>query len=179
MKISEKVKEQKTRKIVLLSLMVVVVCLCVWGVWYINDSFRWNIEARYDECADEFNLIKDYILAEYPDEDDKIVWVNYDNDSDNYYFEDFDTNEVLKCDNKITEALKKLQEEAFCKKSLDSIRINGNRVAFCIEAGYYSITFSPHEKPEMVSGMDVDAEGVYIKKADENWYHVRSKKSCS
>lgn len=169
--------EKLTNIKILIAVFAILISVCIGSVWYIfNETFKWSMAAEYNGYEDAFSIVKDFIAEQYPDEEDKIVWVEYDKASDENYLRDFDTHYVLECSSDVKEALKILQEGAFrYTNSLSHIRINGDRIAFCIEAGYYAVVYSPDKEPTVVSGIETKEEEVYVKEAEEDWYHVRTK----
>ena len=134
--------------------------------------FRWNECAKYEEYAKEFNIVKDYIAEMYPNEEDKEVLVGYDKEDNLYYFKDCDTQHILECSNEVEDALETVCNNAFHKKSLDFISINGNRISFVMDGLRWSLTYSPDKVPTIVYGIEDNKHDVDVRKADDDWYHV-------
>lgn len=68
---------------------VLVIVASVLAVKYVYPIIRfyhvstWKFCADYEEYANDFNLVKDYIAAEFPNESDKWVSVSYDAEKKN------------------------------------------------------------------------------------------------
>ena len=156
--------------------IIILFILCsivIYSVWYMYDIFHWNVAAKYEEYAKEFNIVKDYIAEMYPNEENKGLWVGYDKENNLHYFEDCDTQHILECSNEVEDALETVCNNAFPEKHLYYIRITGNRISFVMDGLYSSLTYSPDGKPEDVSGIEKEDYDVDVKRADDDWYHVR------
>lgn len=160
------------KRIILVSLVIMVALLMyrwmpVLYVYYVN---IWSEAVEYTTYKKEFNLVKDFILTEYGDEEDKYVSVSL-GDEKGIGLYDPDKNAFVKCEDEVREALRTIENKAFMNNPLDVIRIRGNRVSFCIENGHYALVYSPDEKPTNMYGTD-NGDDVLVKKAGKDWYHV-------
>lgn len=68
----------KKRKKWIYAIIIAVLILAFIGpILYFDYVNTWKLNANYEEYADEFNLVKDYIAEEFPNESDKWVSVSY------------------------------------------------------------------------------------------------------
>lgn len=159
------------KKLIIFAVVSVLIICAAISIPYvlIFNTNKWIYAAEYDEYADEFNLIKDYVLEEYPNETDK--WLSVTSGSEPNRL--FDPDSDLDSPDEINEALTLVCRNAFPHKDsyLEVIRIHGNRVSFCIPNGQYALVYSPDEKPSWVNS-PTETNGVFVKKIGDGWYHV-------
>ncbi len=163
----------KNRKLWINMIVIAVLILAFIGpILYFDYVNTWKLNANYEEYADEFNLVKDYIAEEFPNESDKWVSVSY---SSTYGLRiyDPDADEYLQVRDDALVALRVISKEAFPDKDsdLDVIRIHGDRISFCTESGHYALVYSPNKKPTWLNSPD-KKDKVKVKKIGEGWYHV-------
>lgn len=163
-------KEIFKRFIICMICMIILAFLPLWYFSYVS-FWKWNVE--YDQCEEDFNCVKDYMLSMYPDEENKCVIVTQS--KGDIYLTDLDTGERLNIDDEIKASLEKIASEGFVDKdsNLDAIRIQGERVSF-EDDGPYMFVFSPNERPKYFNINDED-EKISVKKEAEDWYHVRKR----
>ncbi len=151
---------------------LIMICICVLPLLLFSYSHLWAHSADYDHYADDFHTVKNYCQTQFPDEADKWLYVSHSRDHGHRLY-DPDTNDYLEMPDDVLAALESICFNGFPHKdaALDAIRIQGDRVSFCIENGQYALAFSPNEKPSWVNSPDEGAE-VKVKSLGNGWYHV-------
>ena len=151
----------------IISALFFVVKISLFG----NNHF-WKYSADYDKFANEFNVVKDYIASEFPAEEDKWLSLSKNNIGEITLY-DPDTGNYLVIPENIVSALSSLRNNAFPDKdsNLDTIRIQDERISFCISSGEYALVYSPNAKPKWVNSPNEDSK-VKVKTIQDGWYHV-------
>jgi hypothetical protein len=136
----------------------------------------WKYSADYVDFANEFNLVKNYIAEEFPNETDKLLTVS-NNGRESVSLFDPETKTYLVLPAEISASLKTIRNNAFPDKdsNFDTIRIQDERIAFCISNGEYALVFSPEKKPTWVNSPN-EVSRVKLKAIQDGWYHVRKDK---
>ncbi len=163
---------QKRNTLICVIFAIILIVYCVWSVCYFFYVDTWKYEASYEEYEAEFNLVKNYIAEEFPNETDKYVATSYNKDH-GYRIYDPDNKKYLEAPEEVILALETIDREAFPHKDskLDVIRIYEDRISFCIENGYYALVYSPNEKPTWLKFYNKE-EKAKVKKIKDGWYHV-------
>lgn len=132
----------------------------------------WSFSAKYEQYADEFNLVKDYIADKYPDEDDKWVSLSYNAEKGTRIF-DPDIMDYLTLPDDVASALDTIYKNGFPRQNfgLDVIRIHKEIISFRGEQGRYALVFSPDKKPTWIHPPHKRSR-VEVKKIEDGWYHV-------
>ena len=137
-------------------------------------NFLWEFSADYKNYADDFNAVKNYIAAEFPDVTDKDLYISNGSDKRVGLF-DPETNSRLILPDDVAASLNSIYENAFPNKDsvLDSINIHGKRISFCIFIGEYALVYSPDSKPTWVNQpSEVSECKVKVRSLGNGWYHV-------
>ena len=161
-----------TKKNVIWILAIVIFVCIPLGLWL---SFYyvsiWSEVASYEEYADDFNVVKNYIAAEFPNETDKYLSVSVTSGQGRRLF-DPDTDEYLQVPDDVLSSLEVIDKEAFPSKdaNFNTIRIYKDRISFGIENGSYELVYSPEQKPTWLNSPENTK--VFVKKIGDGWYHV-------
>lgn len=152
--------------------IVIIVSFLGRALFFLQFSYvhRWAYSADYDHYADDFQAVKNYIQAQYPDEYDKYIVISHDG---GIGLHDLDTGEDLHLPSDILSSLEAIVRNGFPHKDaqLDVIRIHGERISFCIRNGQYALVYSPSKKPYWVNSPDEEALA-RVKSIGDGWYHV-------
>lgn len=154
-------------------LLTVIVCIPIVMLSIFNYNHLWKLSADFENYADDFNAVKNYIEAEFPNESDKYLCVSSASSSHGRGLFDPDTKEYLQVPSDIISSIDTISREGFPDKdsTFDVIRIHEGRISFCIENGQYALVYSPNQKPSWVNSPNEDWE-VFVKSIGEGWYHV-------
>lgn len=168
-------KEESSLILVVIGIILIMLVSNLILLISFNYAHTWKYSADYDAYSKEFNILKDYVLEEFPNESDKWLSVSVTNDKGRALY-DPDINDLMECPDEVINALETLCDFGFPDKDsdLDVIRIHGDRVSFCIENGHYALVYSPDEKPTWVNGPKEEG-GVFVKSLEDGWYHVTTK----
>lgn len=145
------------------------------GIFFLlfSDAQTWGDSADYDQYAQDFQVVKDYIQAQYPGAYDKYLSVGY---KDSVYLYDPETGEYLQLPSEVLSSLEAIDRHGFPSKDarLDVIRIHGDRITFCTTNGQYALVFSPSRKPTWVNSPD-ETVIASVKPIGDGWYHVATR----
>lgn len=158
--------------IILITIFIVVACMRIGQLLMFRYSSLWQFSANYEEYADDFNMVKDYIEATFQNESGK--WLSVSNsDGQGIRIFDPDANEYLQVPSDILSSLETIRKYGFPNKdaTFDTIRIHDDRISFCIENGHYALVFSPNVKPSWVNLPNEDVT-VKVRSIRDGWYHV-------
>lgn len=144
----------------------------VWPLLAFTYTSRWKYCADFDTCGEAFVRVKDYLSEVFADADEVSLFISRSEDGSRQ-LHDRHNNTYPDIPADINEALEKICNQGFPNKdaSFDRIRIERNRIAFCVFNGQYALVFSPDEKPTYVNSAD-EANRVFVKKIGNGWYHV-------
>lgn len=158
--------------VILLILAVVFVCIPQVFILLFHNTSMWAYSADYNNYADDFRTVKNYIQTEYPEETDKWLDVSHSGDHGHRLY-DPDVDGYLEIPSDVLSSLDVICDHGFPYKDavFDVIRIHGDRISFCIENGQYALVFSPNEKPSWVNSPNENSE-VKVKSIGDGWYHV-------
>lgn len=161
---------------ILATLMLVSMAIFSVKLMIVNYNHFWKYSADYESFSNEFNLVKDYICQEYPDATDKWLAVS-NNGSDGISLFDPDDKMYLVLPEEILLSLESIRNGAFPDKdsNFDKIRIQNERISFCIEAGEYALVYSPDDKPTWVNSPRENVD-VKVKTIGNGWFHVTKDK---
>ena len=157
-----------------LILIMIFVGIQVVKLILLRYNLLWQFSADYKNYADDFNAVKNYIAAEFPDVTDKDLYISDSSDKRVGLF-DPETNSHLILPDDVAASLNSIYENAFPSKDsvLDSINIHGKRISFCIFIGEYALVYSPDSKPTWVNRpSDVSECKVKVRSLGNGWYHV-------
>lgn len=158
---------------ILLVCIIAFILLNVVPFLIFYNAVEWSAKAEYKEFSEEFNMVKDYFLYEYPNEsDDKYFSIDRVADGEIRIY-DSDLDEYVEVPDDIKLTLVKLDKEACPNKhaGIDIIRIYGERISFSKELGSYALVYSPNERPDYIFRPDEDEE-ISVRKAGKDWYHI-------
>lgn len=160
--------------VVFLAIIVVIAAIQVGKLLLFRYTSLWQYAANYEECADDFNVVKNYVRKEFPGESDKILFVS-NNDSVGRGIGLFNTDTLtfLQLPSDVRSSLERIWDNGFSHKDakFDVIRIQGDRIFFGIENGQYALVYSPNEKPAWVNSPNED-DAVKVRSIGDGWYHV-------
>lgn len=156
----------------LVGVIALIACLTplIWAeMWH--QSIIWNYQVDFEEYAEEFNLVKDYMLQQYPDGGDKGLSVSVSNQEEVKLY-DYELEQYVECPKEVAAAIVRLNREAFSYKScgLDYITLSGKQVFFEIELNPYAVVYSPEEKPKRESAQA--DKRCLVKSIGDGWYHM-------
>lgn len=153
---------------VIATVMLVLMLSVILFYARINYVLTWKAMADYEICSEEFIVVKDYVLEQYPNAVNKGLEV-----TTGPALYDYERGAYLDCPQEVVEALDKIDEYAFTDKDgkFETIRINGTRVSFCIANGNYALVYSPDENPSWIN-VSTEDKSVVVKKIGNGWYHV-------
>ena len=169
-------KRKVARTVALVAVIVLVfVLLCVFVVkgvvpasmayhWQYADAWRYS--AAFEEYEGAFVQIKDFLLAQYPNGEEKRLKMDIGYDG-------VHNDEIFGFPDEIVDALTLLHGEAFPYKTADftAIVIDGERIAFESNNGRYALVYSANGRPTYTVDAN-DTEDVWVKRAGKGWYHV-------
>ena len=159
----------------ILSVLIVVILtsisILIGKLMMFSYNNIWKFCADYKEYADEFNLVKDYIETEFPDETDK--WLSIDSYGGELKVYNPDTKEYLQLPDDVKSALYVVDRNGFPNKDsdLELIKIHEGRISFGISNRRYALVFSPDRKPTWLNSPDEEHK-VRVKSIGDGWYHV-------
>lgn len=136
------------------------------------NTHLWASAADYESYADDFNNVKDYIASTYPQTTDINLSISVKK-GENVKVYDIDAKKYVEVPESIAESLINIDRYAFTDKEayFYMIRIQKNRISFCISSGQYALVYSPDKKPTWVNVPEEDVD-VKVKKIEKGWYHV-------
>ena len=172
---------------VLLAVLIVVISVvAVESIIFIiknnstNNAIAWDYCAEYEQCSDDFNLVKDYIATEFPNTYDKFLSVSYDGEN-GYQLFDRDIDEYLILPDNIASSLNTVCINAFPKKyahfkyvHFSGITIHGETISFSINDGRCALIYSPKKEPTWVDSPKKYTRVEFLEIRD-GWYHVIDK----
>ncbi len=149
------------------AILIVIGSVLVFNLVLVYHNHMWKYSAEYEEFADDFNKVKDYIAETYSNKSDK--WVSI---SSKGIFNP-ETKSYLILPDDVAASLEVIRKGAFPDKDsdLDVIRIHEGRISFCISSGVYALVYSPEQKPKWVNSPN-EEERVKVKSLGDGWYHV-------
>lgn len=159
--------------IIVVLLAVVLLTVNIIGSYSFLMNIRWQFAADFEDYADEFILVKDFCREYCPDAENTWLSVGINEDKTSRYLYDPIISAKVDCPSNVSEALNTLKLHAFPNKdsTFNLIRIQGNRISFCIENGQYALVFSPDTKPFSVTSL-TKTDKVFVKRITGDWYHV-------
>lgn len=171
----------KTKKLILIVVAAVAaVAVTIGVIWLISRiafiglfayASRWEFAAEYQEYASEFNVVKDYVLENYPSEERRILSITSTLSEHGRTLYEYDTKEYATLPEEVKQALDTIVEQAFSQNaSVETIHVHGNRVEFCTIKGY-RLVYSHDGKPTWFCDPDDETE-VRVKKIKDGWYHM-------
>lgn len=131
---------------------------------------------KFEEYKDDFNKLKDYLLAEYPDTEVIFdCWISSDGSLKVKALNMTNIDGYVSFPDDITDILIKLLTES--QNNTENlgewslIRLQPGRIAFTDgEKGLYALVYSPDEKPTwMVKSEEKDNK---VTKIGDGWYHI-------
>ncbi len=157
---------------ILTALIVVVIAVFAVKVMIVDYNHTWKYSADYENYANDFDLVKNYIIATFPNESDKWLSVSNDENGKAALF-DPETKSYLILPGDVASSLTSIHNNAYPDKdsNFDTIRIHKNRVSFCISGGEYALVYSPDQKPLWVNSQSENSK-VKVKSIEDGWYHV-------
>lgn len=157
---------------ILAALIIVVVAVFAIKLMIVDYNHFWKYSADYENFANDFDLVKNYIIAMFPDESDKWLSVSKDRNGEIALF-DPETESCVILPNDVVSSLTSIHNNAFPDKDsiFDTIRIHENRISFCISNGEYALVYSPDQKPSWVNSPSENSR-VKVKSIQDGWYHV-------
>ena len=156
-------------------ILIVVICIQLGILLKVNNNHIWKHSANFKEYADDFTMVKDYVEEQFGDEDYKRLSVSI-NEKKEIRLYDAGTNEYLQLPTDILSSLELIRKHGFPDKdsNFDTLKIQGDRISFCIENGQYALVFSPNGRPSWVNTPTEDS-AVRVRSIGDGWYHVRKK----
>ena len=155
-------------------LLIIVSALAIryLPVFIYHQESIWSYCADYEQYSDDFNLVKDYIATEFPNEEDKLISVSLSTDKIRRIY-DPDIGKYLTLPDKVEASLDSICRNGFPNKDsdLDFISVSGERIAFCIYNGSYALVYSPYEKPRWLHSPD-EKISIRVREIEDGWYHV-------
>ena len=160
-------------KILITVAAILLISLAIPAAFCLQFSYvtTWKYCAEFDDFAEEFQTVADYILSSVTDYDGFYCISRTDSGEKRLY--DPKTKHYLDCPPEITAALQKIcSKNAFPSKDsgLDEIHYVGYRVFFRKEGGIYTLVYSPKEKPTLVA--PADGRSLHVRAIGNGWYHV-------
>lgn len=154
-----------------LSSILLVLPKLIMGFVFYQQSL-WKYNADFETQEEAFCTVREYLAAQYGDSDGKLLSVGYSDARGNYLY-DAEAKEILALPETVDAAFRKLCTDGFPDKDsgLYTIRIQGNRISFCIEKAAYALIYSPDGKPAWLYS-PADDFSCKVKKAGNGWYHV-------
>lgn len=159
--------------IVFLIITIITVCISIAFLFWLHNAFIWKVSADFETYADDFNVVKNFIQEEFPNESNKCLLVSTSGGQGIRLF-DLDTDEYLQVPEDVLSSLERIDKEGFpdLDADLSVIRIHEDRVSF--ESGSYALVYSPSQKPSWLKAPG-DTE-VKVKVIGDGWYHVTKKR---
>jgi len=147
---------------------VLVVKLSVIAILHHNSI--WMLCAEYEQYSNDFNLVKDYIATEFPEESDKLIIVSYNKDAENGLY-DADATKLLTLPDDVALSLDTITKNGFHQDAtFVAIRIHKERITFRAMNGY-ALVYSPHKKPTWLHSPD-EKISIRVREIKDGWYHV-------
>ena len=147
---------------------VLVVKLSVMAILHHNSI--WMLCAEYEQYSNDFNLVKDYIATEFPEESDKLIIVSYNKNAENGLY-DSDDMKLLTLPDEVALSLDTITRNGFHQDAtLVAIRIYKGRITFRTMNGY-ALVYYPHEKPTWLHSPDEEIS-IKVREIKDGWYHV-------
>lgn len=160
-------------KILITVAAILLISAAIPAAIYLQFSYvtTWKYCAEFDDFAEEFQTVADYVLSTVTDYDGFYYISRTDSGEKVLYDPENKRYPDLPAD--VSAALQKIcSKKAFPNKDsgLDEIRYVGYRVFFRKEGGIYTLVYSPKETPTFV--MPDDGRSILMKAIGNGWYHV-------
>ena len=157
---------------ILTMLMIGVIAIFGIELMIVGYNHFWKYSADYENFANDFDLVKNYITEAFPDKSDKWLSVSNDGNGEVRLF-DPETKSYLILPSDVVSSLTSIRNNAFPDKDsvFSTIRIHENRISFCISNGKYALVYSPDQKPSWVNSPSENSK-VKVKSIQGGWYHV-------
>ena len=156
----------------LLALSIIIAVIFGVQLMTVGYNHVWKYSADYQNFANDFNVVKNFVAAEFPNESD--IWLSISNNGDgDIKIYDPEAKNYIILPSNVASSLASIYYNAFPDKdsNFDTIRIHGNRISFCISSGEYALVYSPDTKPSWVNSPGENSK-VKIKSIQDGWYHV-------
>lgn len=158
---------------VLCALAIIGVCVFIlftplFRIFAFDYAHRWAKNAEFKEYESEFELVKDYFYEHFQEDG----WVDLSVKEGRLCLFSGIQEDILLPDD-VLAALERIQDNAFPNKDgqLDTIRIEKERVTFCVPNGSYALVWSSNGKPVGLNSSD-DGRKTWVKQIKKGWYHV-------
>ena len=160
-------------KFMILITVLILIAAAIPAAIYLQFSYitTWKYCAEFDDFAEEFQTVADYVLSSVTDYDGYYHISRTDSGEKVLY--DPEAKRYLDLPAEVSAALQKIcSKEAFPNKDsgLDDIHYVGYRVFFRKEGGIYTLIYSPNQTPTFV--MPDDGRSLVVKTIGNGWYHA-------
>ncbi len=161
------------KKIIIILVIIAIVALVSFSVPMMIYTYaeRWSYNASFAEYQEEFVLVKNYVYENITF--DEYVLLSYDKSTGETTLYSPTEKAYLDLPYDVQIALKEIDQNAFTYKdaNFDTIRIEKDRIAFCVENGQYALVWSLSTP----SGLNQSSDNAktYVRQINDEWYHIR------
>ena len=161
-------------KILITAAAILLISVAIPAAFCLQLSYvtTWKYCAEFDDFAEEFQTVADYVLSSVTDYDGFYCISRTDSGEKRLY--DPETKYYLDCPPEVTAALQKIcSKNAFPNKDsgLNLVYFYQQRVDFQKEGGNYKLVYSPEEKPTYWHS-PTDGNSILVKTIGNGWYHI-------
>ena len=163
----------KNNKVIVIGIVVGVFLVGIVGLVLYNQYHdQWKDNADFKNYANEFKIISEFLLEEYPDVTDKWLGVSIE-DVDGRGIYDSDMNDLIECPTEVKVALNTICDFGFPSDVaiFEAIRVRNGNVYFCITSGRYALLYTEEDEPVWYDN-SVEDKAIHISKIEEHWYHI-------
>ena len=149
----------------------ILICILLLGAlapsilwWGFDLTNRWQFAADFESCETEFNIIKDYVMAEYYDGRTRRYFAVGGRRNGEIRMYDSLTGQYVQWPADVMAAIAVADREGFPQGecSLDMIWVEKDRITFSSEGKAYRLVYMIEGRPD----------GTYVKRIGKGWYHV-------
>lgn len=165
----------KSMIISLIIVLIIALCIPISAWLYFDYTNTWKLSANYTDYADDFNNVKNYVVAEFPNETSKWLYVSRADGKGIQLF-DPDTKEYLQAPGDVLSSIETITHKGFSHKdaTFDAIRIQEDQISFEVESRWYALVYSPNQKPSCIATPKENYK-TKVKSIGDGWYHVVEK----
>lgn len=166
-------------RILVIALLTVVLLLVnsltIWVCDVVNKD-RWRHNAYYEQYADDFNLVKDYITAEYIDKSDNHILITVQrHNGEKIGLYDTVTQKHLSIPDDVLLSVDVIARNGFpYDASWAYIKFCDGNVLFGVDARGCALVYSPEGNTTWIDLFykTPNVRRVRVKEIEDGWYHV-------
>lgn len=156
---------------ILLISVIIIAVLSMLPIWWFSYASRWKHNADYDAYAQDFARVADWLQTTYPNAANVCLSVS-SRENGNIGLYDVNARNSVECPAEIRDAIRRI-DTAFSDPDApwDCLRLDAERISFCIPNGQYELVYSPNQRPTWMY-TNGKTERIYVQAIQNGWYHV-------